>query len=129
MINILISLSLAIFSYEMFSLTAKISSLNKTMVNIPLSIFSYNVPLVNQDEFYFDKNMLEYSLDQYFASNITKYVNAYFVDYTYFNSDSTSICMSKYCQCIKISMNATIDGIYSYHRAMEYEIGVGNGQV
>ena len=124
MINIFISLSLALFSFEMFSLTTKISTLNKTMLNIPLSIFSYSVPLINQSTLHYDKNILESKLNEYFDENITKLVGSYKTKYTYYSSKSGSVCMSSTCDTINIDLEANIDGLYTFHRAMKYSIGV-----
>lgn len=126
MINILISLSLALFSYEMFSLSSKISNLNKTMLNIPLSIFSYSVPLGNQTELHFDKTILERKLDEYFNKNVTKLVGNFTTKYTYFSSKTQSICMSENCDTIHVCLDANIDSLYQYHRVMYYSLGVGN---
>lgn len=124
MINIFIGLSLALFSFEMFSLSTKISTLNKTMLNIPLSIFSYSVPLVNTDILRFDKNVLENKLNEYFDKNLKKLVSSYKTKYTYYSSNSGSVCMSYSCDTINIDLEANVDGLYTFHRAMKYSIGV-----
>lgn len=128
MINILLALSVAIFSYQMFSLTAKISNLNKTLVNLPMSIFSYSVPLVNEDVLYFGKEELENKLDEYFNKNISSIVKDYSATYTYYSSSSNSICMSSECDIVKISLEAKIDSLYTYHKAMKYQVRPGYGQ-
>lgn len=126
MINILISLSLALFSFEMFSLSSKISNLNKTMLNIPLSIFSFSVPVGDQSELHFDKTVLEGKLDEYFNKNVTKLVNNFETKYTYYSSKTQSICMSDNCDTIHVALDANIDSLYQYHRIMYYTLGGGN---
>ena len=124
MINIFIALSLALCSFEVFSLTTKISSLNKTMLNIPLSIFSYSVPLVNESGLHYDKTIIENKLNEYFDKNVKKMTNKYTTKYTYYSSTTGSICMSNSCDIIDVSLDANVDGIYNFHRSMKYTIGV-----
>lgn len=127
MINILIALSTALFSFEMFSITAKVSGLNKTMLNIPMAIFSYSVPQLLGEHFYFDKTTLENKLDEYFQTNITRLVNEYTVSYSYYNTSYQGICMSDQCDQVRVTLTANIDGLYNFRRTMEYYLGEGNG--
>lgn len=127
MINIFLALSLALFSFEMFSITSKVSNLNKTMLNIPMAVFSSSVPLLPGETYTFDKLALEERLNNYFSTNIIPYVNNYKINYTYYDSALGSICMSDSCSRINIRLSANIDGLYNYHRVMEYTIGEGNG--
>lgn len=71
---------------------------------------------------YFSKNLLENNVETYLNNNIKRYVDSYTVAFLYFNKDDSTICTSKYCRAVKISIRADINALFHYEKAKNYYV-------
>lgn len=128
MLNLLISLTLAISSYLFFRFTYSLNGINRLVLNTPIEYFNVAIPLVKNDEeikLYFDKSVLENNLNEYFLV-LSQYCSSYSVNYYYYNQNDDSICLGQECSAVEVRVNCTIDFNVNYYRAMFYEIGSRN---
>lgn len=126
MVNIFISLLIAIYSFQAFSLTYQIGGINKTFINMPISILENSIPLLQEDNktfiAYFDKDDLKRNVDDYLSKDLKRYVSKYQVEYYYYDLDTDLICKSEYCGGVQITLNCKIMNLFNYKKTMFYEI-------
>ena len=123
--NIIFSLTIAVMSLQMFTLTYRINGVNRTLFHIPLGIFESAIPLVTTTYYpdvYFDKDMLEESLTYYFDTNLEKYVNKYTLSFYYYNQADDSICVSDKCDAVEVSLKADIMLTIKYQKKARFYI-------
>ena len=127
MILLFLVVSLTIFLFASFTLSFRLQTINRAIINTPLEIFELSIPLANVDEenLYFDKDRLENSILTYYEDTISHYFKTYDVSFYYYNQSDGSICVSEQCNAVEI----TVDGIYMfnfhYERSLNYEIHKG----
>lgn len=127
MILLMLVISLIIFLFSSFTLSYRLQTINRIVINTPVEIFELSIPIVNIDEsnLYFDKKKLETSVLQYYQNNLSDYFKTYDVSFYYYNQSDESICVNDQCNAVEI----TIDGIYMfnfhYERTINYEIHKG----
>ncbi len=127
MILLALVLSLTIFLFSAFTLSYRLQTINRVIINTPIEIFELAIPLANIDEtnIYFDKNKLESNVLTYYQDNLSELFKSYKVSFYYYNQENGSICVSEHCNAVEI----TVDGIYMwnfhYERSIEYEIHKG----
>jgi len=124
MLNIFISLVLGIGCFYFFGYSFLISNVNKTVLNIPISIFEVSIPLSSQ-EYYFNKDVLEYDVKEYFASSISKSINDYSLTFSYYSTSDYLFCKSMYCDGVNITFSCKVL-FHDYKRTMFYEIAVND---
>lgn len=125
MINSLLCVLFASISLQIFTLNYKLSFFNKTLLNMPLSIFEVSIPLV--DEYgvlamYFDKTLLESYVSTYFEKNITSICGPYTLSYFYFSTDDNLYCKSEMCDGVRVTLEADILLGITYSKTMSYHI-------
>lgn len=123
--NIMFCLTLVILSLQFFTVTYRLNGVNRTLYNIPISIFETSIPLVADDGVfiaYYDKEELDDKLTYYFDTSLKKYVNRYEVDYYYYNQSDYSICQSSYCDAIEITLTADILFNVHYQKSARFYI-------
>lgn len=127
MILLTLVVSLIIFLFSSFTLSYRLQTINRIIVNTPVELFELSIPLVNVDEtnVYFDKNKLESYVLDYYQDNLSNYFKNYDVTFYYYNQVDGSICVNEQCNAVEI----TVDGIYMfnfhYERSITYEIHKG----
>lgn len=132
MINVLISLMLAIFSFQAFTITYKLGGINKTIINTPKAIFEKSIPLVNDIEEkdfvpYFNKELLESNFKEYVAKNLDRYSDNYNLIFYYYDTFNGLLCRGEKCDGVRITFNTKIVGMFDYKRTIFYEIRKNNG--
>lgn len=123
--NIIFSLMISVLSLHFFTVTYRTNGVNRTLYNIPISIFESSIPLLYEGDVfepYFDKESLEAKLTYYFDSNLKKYVSKYYLEYYYFNQDDYSICRGNRCQAVEISLKADIVLNVKYNKSATFYI-------
>ena len=89
MINIGIALLVVILSFQCFTITYRLNGINRTLLEIPLSIFEVAIPLVREDDettLYYDKDYLINELTYYFDNKLPFYTDDYDVKYYFSNT-------------------------------------------
>ena len=123
--NIMFSLLIGILSLHFFTVTYRLNGVHRTLFNVPISIFEASIPLVKENEnptLYFDKKVLEASLDSYFSNQLKKYVSDYSLSYYYYNQEDYSICRDDQCTSIEINLKARIVLDFEYDKNANFYI-------
>lgn len=128
MSNIIISLILGTLSLHFFTLTYRMTSINRAVFNIPISIFEASIPniyieFIDQKEYiYFDKDKLENTLTYYFNNSISRYCYSYNMELYYYNPEDESICLSYNCTAVEVKISAQVFLNYRYSRTARFYI-------
>lgn len=123
--NLIISVAFAILSLHFFTVTYRVTGINRTLYNIPISIFEVSIPLLQEDgDFtpFYDKEMLESKLTSYFHSTLHKYTEKYTVEYYYYNQEDFSYCTSSTCDAIEITLTSKIFINFNYQKTARFYI-------
>ena len=128
MINIGIALLVVILSFQCFTITYRLNGINRTLLEIPLSIFEVAIPLVQENEemtLYYDKGFLINELTYYFDNKLPFYTDDYHLNYYFSNTGDSSMCLTNTCSAIEITLDAEIIFFSRYHKTARYEIREG----
>ena len=124
MVNIFISIILAIEGFMIFTISFQINGVNRVFVNTPKSIFEVSIPVVAEDEFnpYFKKETLNKYLTYYYNKTILMYVDSYEINYYYYNLDDHSMCLTNYPKAVEVTLTCETAFSYQYTKTIFYEI-------
>ena len=130
MINIFIALMFAIFSFQIFFSCSRATSINRTLVNLPIELIKNAVVISEYGDnktIYFNQEVLISNLDSYFETNLRKYTSSYTTNYLFLEPNGLSVCLEDKCQAVKVEVNAHIVFSFSYSKSMIYKIGESYG--
>ena len=125
MSNIIISLVIAVMSLHLFTVTYRLNGINRSLYNIPISIFESSIPLLDYNEeigLYYNKETLKQKLTYYFNISISGLCHSYEMDLYFYNQGDDSVCLSKYCNAVEITINAKVIFFTEYHRTARFYI-------
>lgn len=128
MINIGIALLVMVMSFQCFTITYRLNGINRTLMEIPLSIFEVAVPLAQENDeivIYFDQEYLINELTYYFDNKLPFYTSNYDLNYYFSNTGETSMCIEGNCSAIEISLDAEVVFFTRYQKTARYEIREG----
>lgn len=128
MANIGIALLVMIMSFHCFTITYRLNGINRTLLEIPLSLFEVAIPLVNINEeegLYFDKDYLVDELTYYFDSKLPYFTDNYTINYYFSKTGEDSYCLDDQCTAIEINLVAEIVFFTEYNQTARYEIREG----
>ena len=128
MLLILIVVLMSSLSFEFFMISNRLSSVNRIFVNTPKELFVVSIPLYDHEQIeglYFDKQALEERVKYYYESTIKKYVESYKTTFYYFNPIDKSMCLSSYCSCVDVELNAYLGLNVNYKKTLTYQIVKG----
>lgn len=112
-------------SFQIFATSYRINGINRSFLNIPISIFESSIPLVQdvaEPEIYYDKALLESQLTSYFDKTIDKYCNDYSLSFYYYSQEDESICVNDKCTAIEITLKAEVILLINYQRSARFYI-------
>lgn len=115
----------ALLSFQLFTITLRLNTINRLIIATPISLFESSVPLVNEDDeirLYFDKTLLESKLNSYYQENVSPYVHNFTLSFYYYNQEDNSYCVDEYCDAVEVKFTAQVIFTFSYSRTMFYEI-------
>ena len=115
----------ALLSFQLFTITLRLNTINRLIVATPISLFESSVPLVNEGDeirLYFDKGLLESNLNDYYQENVSSYVHHFTLSFYYYNQDDNSYCVDEYCDAVEVQFTAQVIFTFNYSRTMFYEI-------
>lgn len=118
----------AIISFSFFTVTIRINAINRVVIATPIEIFETSIPLLDEDEeknIYFDKEVLEEKLTNYYFSNLDKYTKEITLDFYYYNQIDKSYCVNDQCTAVEVCLESEIVFDFQYSRTMYYEIKKG----
>lgn len=127
MILLTLVISLTVFLFASFTMSFRLSTINRAIINTPIDIMEVSIPIVNIDEtnLYFNKSRLENRVLTYYQESISQYFKTYDVDFYYYNQADKSICVSDYCNAVEITVNGNYMFNFSYERSITFEIHKG----
>ena len=101
------------------------SGVNRTFKTISKGIFESAAYTIGQDgkpsEPYFDEGLVETYVANYFKENLTKYVTYYEARIYFFNNDANeTICTTKRCQNVKVTLKCDINYLFHYEKGENY---------
>ena len=123
--NIYFCFLFAIFSFNLFFVNYKVIGINRSINNLPKSIFESSIPLIQETDYvkvYFDKDLLENKLTSYFDKNIKKFTDKYTVEYYYYYQKDESMCVSDECDAVKITLKADLFLFTRYTKSVKFYI-------
>ena len=123
--NIIFSLTLAVSSFIFFTFSYRINSINKVVLNMPLSLVETSIPLVQEipePNIYLDRNILEENITYYYSRSISRFCESYTIDFYYYNQDDESICKTDFCNAVEIKIEANVFMFVSYSKRARFYI-------
>lgn len=123
--NIIFSIFIAVLSFQFFTATYQLTGINRTLYNVPISIFESSIPLVQNTysiQIYYDKNTLEEKLTSYFDKSLSKYTSSYSLDFYYYSQEDESVCRTDYCNAIEITLKAKVLVAMTYQKSARFYI-------
>ena len=128
MIILFLTMFVTVLGFSFFTVSTKITGINRVMVNMPKEIFQASIPLVQDGDFiaYYDKRVLENNVESYLRQNLSKFTKKFRIAFYYYNQDDGSMCITNYCDAVEVSIRANVVFNYNYSRTMFYEIRKGN---
>lgn len=128
MILILFSTLLTIFMFNSFTATFHIQTVNRAVIYTPIEIFEASIKIVNiedEDNLYFDDNLLINNLQNYYSDTISSHLTNYTVSTYFYNQADGSICVSGKCNAVEVTIHGTYSYFFEYDRSITYEIHKG----
>ena len=127
MILLFLSAILVVFCGMLFSLSFSIQGLNRAIINTPIELMYRTVKYLG-DDVVFNNAQFEQDMLSYYDKSLTRYVKDYDVDFYYYNMEDESMCLSKACNAVEITIECKLMMEYDYKRVMYYELrGKNNG--
>ena len=119
MIYMLLAAVFAMFSFQFFILNFSIQGLNRAVVYTPIELLTIDVTN-RSDEVLFNVDDIEEHVLSYYENTLPRYTKNYEVSFYFYNADDNSMCLSKYCDAVEITVDADLILSYKYHRVMYY---------
>jgi len=102
------------------------SGVNRTFLTMYRGVLESSVALTDENnvlvEPYFKKDVLETYVANYLEENLTRYVTHYQAKINYINEEDESVCLSKYCNAVKISLECDINYLFHYKKGKIFYI-------
>ena len=116
----IVSLLLA-SSVSLFTITYRYNAINRMVINAPITLFEYSVPLVNVETISFSQNELEKRYKEYIDLNIKNYASDYSIDFRYYDPLDDGLVTDNPI-AVEIYIKAKIITSFNYERKMFYQI-------
>jgi len=125
MINIVISFTVVVLSFNFFMMSYQVNGVNRLVMNAPISLFETAIELldINKTEGpIFNKETLERNLTSYFDFSLPHYTDDYEVSFYYYNPTDHSVSIDENSKAVEVSVSASFIFNYQYTKTMFYEI-------
>lgn len=123
MFLIFICTALAIFSFNVLTISNRVIVMDLAIRNIPPALIENSVLLINPSEtLHFDKKRLEENIELYFLLNIEPYIRNYQIQFYYYSPSDMSMCFGDKCQGVEITLKSPISYFFAYEKTMYYQI-------
>lgn len=127
MILIFLSALLTMYSAQIFTLSFSIHGLNRAVIATPIELM-YNAVNFTTEGGYFNKITFQDTVNKYYDNILPRYCKEHEVSFYYYNPEDGSMCLSKTCSGVEISIKCKLTITYEYNRTMFYELrGKNNG--
>lgn len=128
MIIIMFTILYMLLMFNAFTVSFHLSAVNKAIVNTPKEIFETSIVIVNlvdEDNLYFDKELLNKNLLSYYQRVIKNHLTSYTVNQYFYNQNNGSVCTSENCNAVEVSVVGKYSYYFDYSRTLTYEIRKG----
>ena len=126
MIVIFLSSLLIGFMFNVFTLSIRLTSLNRIINNTPVQLFENSIPLIDgENNLYFDKTVLYNNLLNYYNSALKRHTKTVNVNLYFYNQEDQSICVSNECDAVEVNVYGKCVLTFQYSRTIFYEIHKG----
>ena len=102
------------------------SGVNRTFLTMYKGVLESSVAYINASGNlvtpYFEKETLHDYVESYLEENLTRYVTHYEASIYYFNKEDETLCTSKYCTAVKISLDCEINYFFHYSKARNFYV-------
>lgn len=125
MIVMFLALYIVVMSCNLFVMSYQMNGINRLVIGIPMSVFETSVVLYNllpEEKPYFDKEILEENIYDYFDYSLPRYCEEYAITISYYDLVNHAISFSDKPEATKIKIAATLDFSFHYQKTMHYEI-------
>lgn len=124
MINLFISLFIAVCSIQFFTISLKTSYLNKTIYNYPKALLEYSLIIDDENhiEPYIDADFFISQSETYFLYTLNSNYFNYTVSYYFYDPIDEGICIDDYCEGVKIEFISPIYSFYTYRKTITFEV-------
>ena len=127
MILLFLSAILVVFCGMLFSLSFSIQGLNRAIISTPIELM-YRTVMYKGEDLVFNQREFEQDMLSYYNKSLARYVDTYDIDFYYYNIEDGSMCLTKTCNAVEISIECKLMMEYDYKRVMYYELrGKNNG--
>ncbi|NLB48279.1 MAG: hypothetical protein GX813_00255 [Erysipelotrichia bacterium] len=125
MIIMFIALYIVVMSCNLFVMSYQMNGINRLVTGIPMSIFETAVVLYGlspEEKPYFDKEILEDNIWDYFDCSLPRYSETYEIAISYYDLVSHAISFSDKPEATQIKITTVLDFSFCYQKTMHYEI-------
>jgi|GEM_PF-927823 hypothetical protein len=125
MISAFLSLLACLLSFQLFTITSKLTAMNRIVISTPIALLEASIPLVGDEDIispYFDRQILENTLDSYYKNELAQYYRDISIDYYYYHQEDKSFCMEEKCDAVEVTISTRIIFNFRYSRVMFYQI-------
>lgn len=102
------------------------SGVNRTFALMYKGVIEKSVATIDENGIecapYYVKSVLKQNVTDYFDTNLPKYVTHYQASIYYFSKNNGTICTSKYCSAVRITLKADINYLFKYEKARDFYI-------
>ena len=102
------------------------SQVNRTFMSIYRGVFEASTITVNSSGDpvvpYYNEELLETYLVQYFKENLKNYVTDYEVRIYFFNRENDSLCFTHECRDINLTLKADINTFFKFEKSQDFSV-------
>lgn len=112
-------------SFQFCVQNMRLSIINRVVVNTPKELFQTAIPYIQERDtirLYFDENKLHDNLEEYYTTNLDKYVDSLNFFLYFYDKDGKSYCVDYKCTMVEVFVQAAFYGSISYERSVFYKI-------
>jgi len=110
---------------QIFTITFQINGLNRSVINTPIELMIMDVTSSGTEAVFISSKIIE-RLDSYYSKTLPRFCKEYETSYYFYNKEDESMCVEDYCDCVDVTVTATLSLNYHYERVMFYKLKRGN---
>lgn len=125
MIQVLISISMAVFSVLTLQVSLNLGSINRLFSSLSYGVVEKSIVVLSNNEDtkpYFDISVFKELVCQFLDQSLEKYTHDYSVSFYYYDVSTNEQSLAKYVDGAAINLKANIVGIVNYNRTITLEM-------
>ena len=115
--------------FSCFEASFHLSIVNRAVIYTPIQLFESSIEVINredEDNLYFNKELLINNLESYYHDNIDEYLSSYTVEEYFYNQTDGSLCVNDKCNAVEVTVKGSYSFFFNYARTITYEIHQGD---